>query len=485
MILVTGATGTTGSEVVRGLLGRGERVRAMSRRPIALHGAETVVADFDDRASLERALDGVRAVYLVSAPLKPVIDHDAALVEAARAAGVGRIVKLGAISGADEATWHHRSEQPVRESRLDWTVLRPCTFASNMLQFAGPVQHGGTLPNFTGTGAVGVIDPRDIAAVAVQALTTDGHSGLTYTLTGPELLTFADQVAILERTLGTSIAVEDVPIKAARQMLLSGGLDPENVAEIAAGMAQQARGAYAVLTDDVTRILGRAPNSFATWVGDHAHAFRAGEPDTGAEGLGKELLDEVGETVGLFLHHGMTGRKPCGLQALMLLRSSGEVTLDATAVGRHQVRVRFGLDKVRRGRAHQQRTRHLFEDREQVGGVHLCPEGGDGGGVGPQRPGAACGGEVPLELFHRRIAAELSLLIPHRLVLDGGDRLRHRRCLCVEHGAELGAQPTGGVGFEADVVLLSRFDRTDAVDVHGSWTLGMAVGPHRGDGATE
>ncbi len=121
MILVTGATGTTGSEVVRGLLGRGERVRAMSRRPIALHGAETVVADFDDRASLERALDGVRAVYLVSAPLKPVIDHDAALVEAARAAGVGRIVKLGAISGADEATWHHRSEQPrPRESsRLD------------------------------------------------------------------------------------------------------------------------------------------------------------------------------------------------------------------------------------------------------------------------------------------------------------------------------------------------------------------------------
>jgi uncharacterized protein YbjT (DUF2867 family) len=274
MILVTGATGTTGSEVVRLLLEQGERVRAMSRRPEPVHGAETVAADFDDPASLTRALEGVTAVYLVAAPPKPVIDHDEALVEAAQTAGVERIVKLGAISGADRGTWHHRSEQPVRESGIGWTVLRPSTFASNMLQFAEPIKHHAVLPNFTGNGATGVIDPRDIAAVAARALIEDGHTGQTYTLTGPELLTFADQTAILAQTLGVPVGTEDVPIEAARQMLLDGGLDPDNAAEIVAGMTRQAQGAYAELTGEVARLLGRSPISFAAWAVDHQEVFR-------------------------------------------------------------------------------------------------------------------------------------------------------------------------------------------------------------------
>ncbi len=273
MILVTGATGTTGREVVGRLLERGERVRVMSRRESGVPGAEAVRADFAHPASLAPAVEGVSAVYLVTAPPTPVVDHDAALIRAARAAGVARIVKLGAVSGADEGTWHHRSERPTRDSGLEWTVLRPCTFASNMLRFAPMVRSGTPLPDWTGDGAVGVIDPRDVAAVAVEALTGDGHSGRTYTLTGPDLLTFGRQVEVLEGVLSRSVPVERVTVEHAVKTMLADGVDPLNAAESAAGMTRLADGGYAFLTDHVAAVLGRPPTAFSAWARDHRLSF--------------------------------------------------------------------------------------------------------------------------------------------------------------------------------------------------------------------
>ncbi|MFC4565889.1 NAD(P)H-binding protein [Nocardiopsis mangrovi] len=273
MILVTGATGTTGSEVVRRLLERGEKVRAMSRRGVAVPGADAVRADFADPASLAPAVAGVSAVYLVTAPPEPVVDHDAALVEAARAAGVERIVKLGAISGGEPGTWHRRCEQPTRDSGLTWTVLRPATFASNMLPYAPMIAGGLPLPDWTSGGAVGIVDPRDVAAVAVEALTTGGHAGRAYTLTGPELLTFAQQVAVLQRVLGTGIGTRDATMDDARTMMLDRGMRPDSVEESVAGMTRLAEGGYAVLTGDVSAVLGRAPGTFAAWAADHRQAF--------------------------------------------------------------------------------------------------------------------------------------------------------------------------------------------------------------------
>ncbi|WP_026932476.1 NAD(P)H-binding protein [Glycomyces tenuis] len=274
MILVSGASGTTGSEVAELLVQGGERVRVMSRRAVEIPGAEAVRADFTDPASLAAALEGVSAVYLVTAPPKPVIDHDVALVEAAKAAGVRRIVKLGAISGADPGTWHARAERPTRDSGLEWTILRPCTFASNMLAYAPMVKAAVPLPNPTGDGAVGVIDPRDIAAVAVEALTDDRHVGREYTLTGPELLTFPRQAEILQDVLGTGIATEAASAEQMRAVMVRSGMDPDGIAESLAGMARLAEGRYAVVTGTVARILGRAPIGFADWAEAHRHVFR-------------------------------------------------------------------------------------------------------------------------------------------------------------------------------------------------------------------
>ncbi|MFB7510013.1 SDR family oxidoreductase, partial [Streptomyces broussonetiae] len=131
MILVTGATGTTGSEVVRQLAARGEKVRALTRDPARARvpaAVETVRGDYADPDSLAAAMAGVTAAYLVSPP-GPGAAHDTALVAAARAAGVRRLVKLSAIGSDDPATgptvaWHGEGERVVRESGAQWTVLR-------------------------------------------------------------------------------------------------------------------------------------------------------------------------------------------------------------------------------------------------------------------------------------------------------------------------------------------------------------------------
>jgi uncharacterized protein YbjT (DUF2867 family) len=207
MILVTGATGTVGRHVLRLLAARSEPVRAMTREPskvAAWPGVEAVRADFDDPASLARAVAGVETVFLLTAPESPTPRHDLALLDALRATGVAKVVKLSAIGTGDRldngeflGAWHLQAEQAVRASGLAWTVLRPTTFASNVRQWADAVNAGQPVPNLTGAGRQGIVDPRDVAAVAVEALTSDAHAGRTFTLTGPDLLSVPDQADLL------------------------------------------------------------------------------------------------------------------------------------------------------------------------------------------------------------------------------------------------------------------------------------------------
>jgi uncharacterized protein YbjT (DUF2867 family) len=263
MILVTGATGTIGSAIVRLLAARGVPSRAMSR-----HG--DVRADFDDPASLRPAVLGVDTVFLLTAPGARVPDHDHAMISAAAEAGVRKVVKLSAVGGnGSPAQWHAPGEQALEGSGLAWTVLRPSAFASNALAWAGPIQAGDPIPNMTGAGAQGVVDPRDVAEVAVEALLHDEHDGATYTLTGPELVSVPDQVAQLAEVLGRPLTTVDVPPEA----LLNHGLDP-SVAEMAVrGQYLVRAGGNALVTDDVARVLGRPARTFRTWAADHRTAF--------------------------------------------------------------------------------------------------------------------------------------------------------------------------------------------------------------------
>ncbi|MGQ4390249.1 NAD(P)H-binding protein [Streptomyces sp. SAS_270] len=281
MILVTGATGTIGSDVVRQLVARGEKVRALTRDPARAQlpsGVDVVRGDFQEPDSLGAAMAGAAALFAVGVLGPGDADADADLVAAARAAGVRRVVKLSAIGTGDPALgpvagWHLGGEQAVRESGLEWTILRPSSFASNTLSWAAAIRSGDPVPNMTGSGSQGVVDPRDVSEVAVEALLAPGHAGSTYTLTGPGLLTTADLAATLASVLGRPVPAVDVPPDALREQFLRSGMSEIYVEGVLAGTAYVRAGRNAVVTEDVGRVLGREARTYAQWARDHREAF--------------------------------------------------------------------------------------------------------------------------------------------------------------------------------------------------------------------
>ncbi|WP_040698443.1 NAD(P)H-binding protein [Nocardia vinacea] len=281
MIVITGATGTIGSEIVRQLAAREVRVRAVTRNPERVPaGVEVVRGDYHDPDSMATAMTGADVAFLIGVLGPDDAETDRALVRTARDAGVRRIVKLSAIGTGDPelgrvGTWHMPGERAARESGLEWTILRPTSFASNTLSWADAIRSGRPVPNLTGTGSQGVIDPRDVAAVAAEALLTPGHSGHIYTLTGPALLTCADQVTTLAAVLGQPLDVVDVPEDVAREHMISSGMSPDFADGALAGQAYVRAGGNATLTDDVHQVLGRTPRSYAEWAADHASFFTA------------------------------------------------------------------------------------------------------------------------------------------------------------------------------------------------------------------
>jgi uncharacterized protein YbjT (DUF2867 family) len=285
VILVTGASGTVGNHLVHLLTARGVAVRATTRDPVRLaglaeSGVEVVAADFTDSKSLRRAAAGAVAVFLATAPGAHVPDHDRAMLDAASVAGVSKVVKLSAIGGrsgrspnSTAPAWHRPGEEALAAAGLAWVVLRPSWYASNTLAWAGTIRDGGPVSNPTADGLQGVIDPRDVAAVAAEVLSTDAHDQTVLTLTGPELLSVPQMVDRLAVELGTPLQTVDVSPRAIGEQLRAAGAHPSMVEVAVAGYEQIASGGNAVLTDDVCRTLGRPARTFAGWARDHRSAF--------------------------------------------------------------------------------------------------------------------------------------------------------------------------------------------------------------------
>jgi uncharacterized protein YbjT (DUF2867 family) len=278
MILVTGATGTIGSNVTRILADRGVPYRAMSRTPGDLRNG--VRADYTDPHSLAEAVAGVDAVFLVTVPDRPTPDHDEALLTAATKAGVSTVVRLSAIGsgeqfeGATVGAWHRAAEQAVEDSGLAWTILRPTSFASNFLWYLPLLHQGNPIPDLLGEAGQGVITPDDVAEVAVAALTDDTHHGQYYDLTGPELLTFAEQAAIIERVTGRPVKTFAQELSAAREQLKA-GMTEEAADAMLTGVGWARAGRASRLSPHVARILNRPATSFEQWARDHSAAFEA------------------------------------------------------------------------------------------------------------------------------------------------------------------------------------------------------------------
>ncbi|MEU4569732.1 NAD(P)H-binding protein [Micromonospora sp. NPDC023956] len=278
MILVTGATGTVGRAVLTELVERGVGVRAVTRDPGAAGlptGVEVVAADLTDPASLTPHLDGVEAVFLVWPSADPAVT--AATVPTLvklLADRVPRIVYLSAQaveSGAGSA-WAI-VEEAVETSGAVWTILRPTGFAANTLMWADQIRSGDVVRWPYGEAARSLVHERDLAEVAVLALTRDGHGGARYVLTGPATSTQREQVEAIGRAIGRELSWTELPRPAALTILTEALSDPVYALAVLDGWAGFAARPETV-TDTVREITGRPARSYAEWAVDHRDRFR-------------------------------------------------------------------------------------------------------------------------------------------------------------------------------------------------------------------
>ncbi|HTZ26185.1 MAG TPA: NAD(P)H-binding protein [Streptosporangiaceae bacterium] len=282
MYLVTGATGNVGGPVARQLHEQGHHVRALVRDPSRAAGLpggiELAAGDLDDPASVAKAAAGAEAIFLMQTGTGT--EQTTTMAAAARDAAVPRIVLLSSagarllpLDANPMGAAFAAREQILRNSGLGVTFLRPSAFASNTFAWRDAIR-AGTVTSPTGDGVLAVMDPEDIARVAVAALTDDGHAGKGYLLTGPQALTARQQVAIIAEVTGRPVGFQDVTPREFAQAAIQRGTPPEQ-ARLIEHLNEVFRARRSVnITDDVENITGTPPATFRDWSERHADAFR-------------------------------------------------------------------------------------------------------------------------------------------------------------------------------------------------------------------
>jgi len=282
IILVTGATGTIGREVVKELAKKGAAVRAGVHdqdKAKAMFGPSIVLRsfDFENPQSCRDSLKDVTKVLILPPLMLNQVETINAFVDAARDEGVRHIVKISAINAdADPpytfGKWHVAEEQHICNSGLGFTFLRPNSFMQNFINYFPPREGAICLP--WGKGEASFVDTRDVARAAAEVLTKEGHEGKTYTLTGPSALGIADVARSLSDSTKRHIKYMDVPEVAARDGMLQAGVPRWQVDGVMELHAINKRSLWATVTDDVETVTRQAATSFAQFANDHADRFR-------------------------------------------------------------------------------------------------------------------------------------------------------------------------------------------------------------------
>jgi uncharacterized protein YbjT (DUF2867 family) len=273
-ILVTGATGTIGHQVVRALKARGTEVRAAVHSPakaatLSGAGAEVVVFDLTDPATVRVAMVGVERVFFLSPFVEEFVAPFRGALEAAREAGVRHAVRVSAIGanaqGKVALTRHHgEADGMLAGSGLSWTVLQPNFFQDNLLNFhATTIRERGVFYGASGTGRTSYVSSADIAGCAATVLCDpERHNGNTYALTGPEALTADEVAAVASEVTGRPIRYIDVSPEDLAAGMLGAGTPEWMVRDLVALEAVKANGWAAAVSGDVPRLLGRPAESY-------------------------------------------------------------------------------------------------------------------------------------------------------------------------------------------------------------------------------
>jgi uncharacterized protein YbjT (DUF2867 family) len=276
MILVTGATGKVGQELVKELKTARAPFRAGARSPDKVAGMDATLFDFDRPDTFSTALAGVDSLFLLTSG---GTQREAGVVNAAKKAGVRRLVKLS-VWGAEEDAFvigraHRSVEQKIESSGMAWTFLRPNGFMQNYsTSSAALIRTQGVFYDSTRDARYSVIDARDIGVVAAKVLTEPGHVGKAYKLSGPEALSNTEIAEKISRASGRPVRHIDLPDGDYKKSLVGFGI-PEEYADAIVDLNVYYRsGAGAPVTPDFERLVGRKPGTFDQFARDNARVWQ-------------------------------------------------------------------------------------------------------------------------------------------------------------------------------------------------------------------
>jgi uncharacterized protein YbjT (DUF2867 family) len=281
MILITGASGNVGREVVKQGLAVGLKIRATFQSPAvaakAPAGLEGVIMDYAKPETIRAALHGVEKIFLVGPPVRDLPALEANFIKEVHMAGRKHIVKLSALGGRDSMfpSGHRDSEENIEASGLPYTFLRPNGFMQNLVNYnAGTIRSQNAFYGCQGNGAVSIIDIRDIAAAAVIVLAATGHEGKSYALTGGESLTNEQIAEKISRVAGRKISYVDLPAAELKKGILSTGTSEWSADALIDLQRLYREGKASLVTDDVERLTRHKPIAFDQFARDYAFAFQ-------------------------------------------------------------------------------------------------------------------------------------------------------------------------------------------------------------------
>ena len=286
MILVTGASGQVGRQVLEEVLKTRKPVKAMYRSAedarSALAGVEAVIADFADKASLAKALRGIEAIYLVCSPVPQLVELESNVIDACEQASVGYVVLNSALGAGDYPksfpSWHRKVEDKLKASGLRYAIFRPNSFMQNIAAYSAPsIRAQGAFYSAMGDAKLSLIDVRDIAVIVAKALTNPASfAGKTIELNGPEAFSYAEIAAKISQVAGRAVQFVNIPEEVQRKSMLDLGMPEWQVnALLELQQYYTVAGKGAEVTPPIKDFLGRPPITLDQYLNENKDIFRS------------------------------------------------------------------------------------------------------------------------------------------------------------------------------------------------------------------
>lgn len=284
-LLITGATGSVGTQLVNTLVNMNVSFRALVRNndqgDLMAHLPQTEIAvgDLSDSDSLVQALKGIEKAFLLTNSSEQAEELQLNFVNAAYKAGVKHIVKLSQLAANENSPvrflrYHAVVENRIKELGMNYTFLRPNLFMQGLIAFGHSIKYEGKFYGSLGNAAVSAVDIRDIAEVAAKVLTENGHENKIYNITGEESLTHFQMAEILSRILKTEISYVDLNSEQMHGVLTVAGFPKWQIGGLIEDYAHYARGEASEISNTVHHITGKPAIGFEQFVHDHLKFFK-------------------------------------------------------------------------------------------------------------------------------------------------------------------------------------------------------------------